>query len=218
MRVLIVDDHKLFAEAIQMVLENGGMETVVAGTAEEALAAARRESPDMVLLDIGLADQSGIAVGKELLERYPEMKVVIVTSLSDERVLQEAIRAGFHGFLTKDTKIPQLVRAIQSAFDGQLVVPQRLLGPKRNGGAYDAAALLASQLTPREGEVIALLAQGASSGDIASALQISPNTVRTHVQSILAKLQVHSRLEAVAFAVRNDMLPTRSSAPYSVSA
>jgi two-component system, NarL family, nitrate/nitrite response regulator NarL len=128
-----------------------------------------------------------------------------VTSLEDERVMHEAVRAGFHGFLTKDTKLFQFVRAVRAAADGQLVVPQRL-AVRRRQTHQDVGALLVSQLTPKEREVISLLSDGAGSGEIARVLEISPNTVRTHVQSILAKLQVHSRLEAVAFAARHGLV------------
>ena len=212
MRILVVDDHKLFAEAVQMALEKHGLEVEVATSADEALDAVVREAPDVVLLDIGLPDRSGLVLGREILEVHPSAKIVIVTSLEDQRALQEAVRFGFHGFLTKDTKLPQLVRAIRDVAEGQLVVPHRLATRRRNGESEEVA-LLASQLTTREREVLALLASGANSSEIARALTVSPNTVRTHVQSILAKLQVHSRLEAVAFATRHHLLSTPSGAP-----
>jgi DNA-binding NarL/FixJ family response regulator len=205
MHVLIVDDHKLFAEAIQMALEKDGLEAIVASSGAEAQEAARITPPDVILLDLGLPDRDGLALGRDLLEEHPEAKIVVVTSLEDERVMHEAVRAGFHGFLTKDTKLFQFVRAVRAAADGQLVVPQRLAA-RRPHTPQDVGALQVSQLTPKEREVISLLSDGAGSGEIARVLQISPNTVRTHVQSILAKLQVHSRLEAVAFAARHGLV------------
>jgi DNA-binding NarL/FixJ family response regulator len=205
MRVLIVDDHKLFAEAIRLTLERDGMEVIIAFTGSDAREAARRELPDVVLLDIGLPHESGLSVGRDILAEHPEMKVLIVTSLEDERAVHEAVRSGFHGYLTKDTKLERFVGGIHAAVDGQLVLPQRLAQRRRANGMDDDASLLASQLTPKEREVLGLLAEGANSAEIARRLQISPNTVRTHVQSILAKLQVHSRLEAVAFAARHGM-------------
>jgi DNA-binding NarL/FixJ family response regulator len=216
--VLIVDDHKLFAEAVQLVLERDGFEVAVATTASEAMEAVRRFTPQVVLLDVGLPDRSGMELGKEILASTPGIKVVILTSLEEPRVLQEAVRLGLHGFLTKDTKLPQLVRAIRDVADGQLVVPHRLAVRRRNGEAEDVA-LLASQITPREHDVLELLARGANSADIASTLNVSPNTVRTHVQSILAKLQVHSRLEAVAFATMHNLVTTapRSTTPRSAA-
>jgi len=212
MRVLVVDDHKLFAEAVQLALEKHGMEVVVATSPDEGLEAAVRMSPDVVLLDIGLPGRSGLDLGREILEERPDAKIVVVTSFDDQRALQEAVRLGFHGFLTKDTKLPQLVRAITDVAEGQLVVPHRLAIRRRNGESEESD-LLASQLTRREREVLSLLALGSNSSEIARALVVSPNTVRTHVQSILAKLQVHSRLEAVAFATRHQLLATPPGAP-----
>jgi DNA-binding NarL/FixJ family response regulator len=206
MRVLIVDDHKLFAEAVEIALERHGMDVVTATTAEDGLTAAARHEPDVVLLDIGLPDRSGLALGEEILHAHPDAKIVIVTSLEDQRALQDAVKLGFHGFLTKDTKLPQLVRAIQDVAEGQLVVPHRL-AVRRRYDSLEGAELLASQLTPRELEVLGLLSGGANNGQIAQTLVVSPNTVRTHVQSILAKLQVHSRLEAVAFATQHNLIP-----------
>jgi DNA-binding NarL/FixJ family response regulator len=201
MRVLIVDDHRLFAEAIRLTLERDGMDVAIAFTGSDAREAARREAPDVVLLDIGLPHESGLSVGRDILEEHPETKILIVTSLEDERAVREAVRSGFHGYLTKDTRLERFVGGIHAAVEGQLVLPQRLR--RKANGMDDDASLLASQLTPKECEVLALLAEGASSSEIARSLSISPNTVRTHVQSILAKLQVHSRLEAVAFAARH---------------
>ena len=212
MRVLVVDDHKLFAEAIQLALEKHGMEVVIATSPDEGLEAAAREAPDVVLLDIGLPGRSGLELGREILEQQPNAKIVVVTSFEDQRALQEAVRLGFHGFLTKDTKLPQLVRAIQDVAEGQLVVPHRLAIRRRNGDSEEVA-LMASQLTRREREVLSLLVSGSNSTEIARALVVSPNTVRTHVQSVLAKLQVHSRLEAVAFATRHQLLSNQSGPP-----
>ncbi len=213
MRVLVVDDHKLFAEAVELALEKHGMDVMVATTADEGLDAAARHHPDVVLLDIGLPDRNGIMLGGEILDAHPDAKIVIVTSLEDQRALQDAVRLGFHGFLTKDTKLPQLVRAIRDVAEGQLVVPHRLATRRRNGDSEEVA-LLSSQLTPREREVLGLLVAGSNSSEIARALTVSPNTVRTHVQSILAKLQVHSRLEAVAFARRHHLLAHPAAATY----
>ena len=213
-RVLIVDDHKLFADAMEMALEKAELSVTVATTAAEGLEAAARDRPDVVLLDIGLPDGNGLSLGRSILSVLPEAKIVVVTSFDDRQVLQEAMRAGFHGFLTKDTKLPQLVHAVHDVAEGQMVVPQRLASRRQNGDS-DGAAFLASHLTRKERQVLELLVKGASSTDIATALLISTNTVRTHIQSILAKLQVHSRLEAVAFATRHNLLanPLMSS-PY----
>jgi len=176
-------------------------------TAEEGLAGTREHRPDLVLLDLGLPDRSGLELGKEILEELPETKVVVVTALDDEKTVQDAFKAGFHGYLTKQTDSKRFAQALRSVEDGHTVFPQRRIGrdPERTSDE-----LLAQQLTTREIEVLQLLSEGATSDHIAEQLRVSPNTVRTHVQGILSKLQVHSRLEAAAFATRNDLVKRRT--------
>ncbi len=208
-RTLIVDDHTLFAEAIRPTLEGLGLIVIgVASSGREAMQAVRDQRPDLVLVDLGLPDQSGLVVGRMILEERPGTKVLALTALEDPHAVKEAIRAGFHGYLTKDTSVSQFADAITAALGGQVVVPHRL-APRATGARTPEeqnAAFLAEQLTRREREVLALLVEGASGHAIAERLRISPNTVRTHIQSILTKLQVHSRLEAVTFAVRHGIV------------
>jgi two-component system nitrate/nitrite response regulator NarL len=213
---LIVDDHLLFAEAIGQTLAGMGMTLVgIATTAEQALPAVREHRPDLVLMDVGLPDQDGIALGRAILSEVPDTKVVVLTGLEDEQTLRDALRSGFHGYLTKNTEPEKFKRALQSVADGQVVFQHRLGRAIATGeGEASDAELLARQLTSREVEVLQLLAEGASSTEISQSLAVSPNTVRTHVQGILTKLQVHSRLEAAAFAVRHGVVKMRSQAPY----
>jgi DNA-binding NarL/FixJ family response regulator len=205
-RVLLVDDHILFAEAIRLAMESRGMEVVdVVQTAQQALPAVRRLRPDLVLLDIGLPDGSGLDVGEAILEEVRDAKVLALSGLDDPNMVREALRVGFHGYIMKNTSVARLMQAIDAALGGEVVVTQALA--TRVAGARSAeeqaVELFAGQLTRREREVLALLVDGASGRSIARTLHISPNTVRTHVQSILTKLQVRSRLEAVSFAVRH---------------
>jgi two-component system nitrate/nitrite response regulator NarL len=122
--------------------------------------------------------------------------------------VKQAIRAGFRGYVSKDCRVSQLREAITEAMGAGVVtaVPSHRLGSRTRSSKKGGVALLAGQLTQREREVLALLARGTSSVDMARRLDISPNTLRTHVQSVLTKLQVHSRLEAAAFAVRNELV------------
>ena len=196
----------LFAEAIQVALEDFGMSVVgVAASGEDAITAARQSHPDVILMDLALPDQSGLAAGQTILAEHPGSKILALTALSDQAVAHEAVRLGFRGYLTKDTSVAQFVDSVRSVVDGHLVMPHRL-GPAANGRREDDAALLAAQLTPREREVLSLLVQGSDGRTVAKRLRISRNTVRTHVQSILTKLQVHSRLEAATFAVRHGIV------------
>jgi two-component system NarL family response regulator len=130
--------------------------------------------------------------------------VLAVTALNDSRAVQRALKAGFHGYLTKDIPLSQFVDAIKTALSDQVIIPHRLA--RAAVGVRSAeeqqAMLLADQLTAREKEVLELLVKGAGGPEIADSLSVSQNTVRTHIQNILTKLQVHSRLEAASFAVR----------------
>jgi len=209
-RILIVEDQVLFSEAIRLALEERDMVVVgMATTGEEALAMAQETDPDLALVDIGLPDRSGLAVGKQILEEHPGVKVLALTVLEDPRVMREALRLGFHGYILKDIPVVRFVRAVETVMAGEVVVPRKRAPRLTGTGSSDdeAVALLASQLTRRELEVLELLVEGAEGLAIAQRLGIAPNTVRTHVQSILTKLQVHSRLEAVAFAVQHRLTP-----------
>jgi two-component system, NarL family, nitrate/nitrite response regulator NarL len=206
-RILIVDDHLLFADAIRVAFEDLGMQVVaVVSRGLEATEAVDRSSPDIILMDIALPDQNGLAAGRAILDRHPDAKIIAVTALTDRATVDEALRIGFIGYLTKDTPVAQFVNAVRSAMDGHLVLPHRLSPNQERTQQHEGVTLLASQLTPRERDVLALLVRGANGKLAAAQLGISPNTVRTHVQSILTKLQVHSRLEAATFAVRHRLV------------
>jgi two-component system, NarL family, nitrate/nitrite response regulator NarL len=159
-------------------------------------------------VDLGLPDVDGIEVGRSILGELPGAKVLAVTASTDTRTMRRVMGAGFHGYVTKDISLAQFVAAINAAIEGQTVVPNRL--PSTTAGSItDAqrhAQFVSEQLSPREREVLTLLVDGATSPQIAERLALSPNTVRTHIQSIMSKLQVHSRLEAATFAVKNGIV------------
>ena len=158
-----------------------------------------RSEPNVILMDIGPPDENGLILGRRVLQRHPNAKIVATTALADRSVLDEALHIGFVGYLTKDTPVRTFVSALRAASDGHLVM-QRL------SRQQDEAWLLASQLTPREREVLALLTLGANNKVASERLGISQLTFRTHVQNILTKLEVHSRLEAAIFAVRHRLV------------
>jgi len=174
-----------------------------AGTVAEAVAAAAREPPDLVLLDLGLPDGDGLDAARAILAADPGIVVVALTAATDPRAVSEAVKAGCRGYVSKDARIPAVIGAIRGALDGRVVTVRPPRSSTRNGSAAD---LMTSGLTEREREILELIVAGAGSRTIADRLHISTNTVRTHVQSVLTKLQVHSRLEAAAFAIRHGLI------------
>lgn len=212
-RVLIVDDHRLFAEALRALLPAEEFEVVgMAATGAEASSAVGRIRPDVVLMDIGLPDESGIAAGRRILAAFPETKMLALTAMEHPHVVAEALRSGFHGYLTKDMPLPTLVSSLRAALDGQALIPQRIARAAAGARTFEEreAARLLAQLTPRERDVLRMLARGMGGTQIARELTVSTHTVRTHIQNILRKLGVHSRLEAVAFANANGLLSVPS--------
>lgn len=204
-RVLIVDDHVLFADAIRVSLQRAGFAALVATTGHEAVDLVRRDPPEVVLLDIGLPDQSGLVVGRAIRDLAPDVRIIALSGLDDPRLAQEAVRMGFSGYLTKNVPISRVISALKEALEGR-PVGARGVSFRSNGGTTDSTELIAQQLTNREREVLGLLVEGLSGEAIARKLDVSGNTVRTHVQNILSKLQVHSRLEAASLAVRHRLL------------
>jgi DNA-binding NarL/FixJ family response regulator len=187
-----------------------GMEVVgLEATGSGAIEAVGRFEPDLVLLDLGLPDRNGLDVGREILASHPATTVVALTAFEDPLTAANAIGSGFTGYITKSVHMEQFASAIRRLTSGEIVMPQQLarpVGASRNGSVHQPGSLL----TRRELEVLQLLSQGVPSRSIAGRLGVSPNTVRTHVQGILTKLQVHSRLEAVAYATSNGLVSEAS--------
>ena len=184
------------------------MDVTIVTTGLAAVEVAVRRPIELALVDLGLPDMHGEEVGSRLLAIRPETVVIALTAMDDERKARDLIAGGFRGYLTKDLRVAALSRAIRSAIAGEPVALSR--SPRRHDPSAESpdrhVELLVSTLTPRERQVLALLARGSGGKDIAREMAISGNTVRTHVQSILTKLQVHSRLEAATFAVRHGLV------------
>jgi len=202
-KVLLVDDHRMFTELLVQVL-GGHRDIVVSGvapTAAEALAAARDDPPDVVVLDYRLPDRNGAELAAELHREHPSVHLVMLTGFQDDATLREAVDAGCSGFVTKDRATDELVQSVRSVHAGGAAISPALLArllPGMREGAADGT----TSLTARELEVLQLLADGVSNQSIAERLFISNHTVRNHVQRVLTKLGVHSKLEAVAAATR----------------
>jgi len=213
MRILIVDDHLLLAEALATALEEQlGAEVHIAGTAARAMTMALELSPSVALVDVRLPDESGISLGRRMRGSLRECRIIAITAQPGRDRLDEAMAAGFRGFVSKQVPVARIADAVLSVQRGEIVIEAERARADDGARASEdwQAALLASQLTPRERELLRLLAEGRGTQQIAARLTISPNTVRTHVQSVLSKLQVHSRMEAAAFAIRHSLLDDRA--------
>jgi two-component system nitrate/nitrite response regulator NarL len=212
-RVLLADGHSLFREAMKLVLERQDDLAVVAEARDgmQAIAEAERVDPDVAMLEADLANGGGVHVTAEISARLPRCRILVVSDTEDEEGLVAALEAGAAGYITKSSAIEELIAAMRRLAQGEAVVPPQMLGSllqhliRRRRDRDDGSRTLA-RLTRREREVLALLAQGADNNGIAQPLVISPETARTHVQNVLTKLGVHSRLEAAAFVVQNGLL------------
>jgi len=212
-RILVADEQSLFREAVRVILSAEEDLLVVSDAKEglEAVEEAVRTRPDVVLLDWNLPNCDGLRATALIKERAPEARVVVIGDSADQRVLIDALRAGASGYLTREMPLADLIEATRAVHRGDTLVPHRMLGPLllyliRRRTEQDEALRRIGRLTRREREILAQLVDGADNGGIARALVISPETARTHIQSVLAKLGVHSRLEAVAFVVQNGLL------------
>jgi DNA-binding NarL/FixJ family response regulator len=211
--VLIADEQSLFRQAVRSALETEEDLTVVAeaGDGLEAIEAADRFSPHIALIDTELQKVNGISATRTLRERVPGCKVLVLSNHQDQAALFDAMQAGANGYLTKAIPLAKLIEATRAVLRGETIVPPAMLGDllsqlvQSKERQNDVLRRL-SRLTRREREVLALLVEGADNDIVAQRLVISPETARTHIQNILSKLDVHSRLEALALVLRNNIV------------
>jgi two-component system NarL family response regulator len=216
-RVMICDDHALFRRGLIMVLESeDGVEVVgEAEDGEESIRKAVELVPDVVLMDVRMPRVSGIEAARAIAETVPSAKILMLTVSDEEEDLYDAIKAGATGYLLKEISIEEVAHAIRSVMSGQsLITPSmasKLLTEFTNLAkkANERQSVPTPRLTDRELEVLKLVAQGMSNREIAGELYISENTVKNHVRNILEKLHLHSRMEAVVYAVREKLLDIR---------
>ena len=209
-RVLIADDQPLARAGFKAVLEaTGGVQVVAeAQDGDQAVELARRHDPDVVLMDVRMPGTDGI----EATRRMPNQKILILTTFGLDDYIIEALRAGASGFLLKDAPVEELVRAVRTvaAGDAQLspAVTKRLLEQvaRRLPAAVPRDSGLLADLTERELEVLRLLAAGMSNAEIAAALVVSEPTVKSHVSSVLQKLGLRDRVQAVIYAYENGLV------------
>ena len=211
-RVLICDDHALFRRGLIMVLESEeGIDVVAqAEDGEEAIEKAEEAAPDVVLMDVRMPRMSGIEATRAIADAVPTAKILMLTVSDEEEDLYEAVKAGATGYLLKEISIEEVANAIRAVVTGQsLISPSmasKLLSEFNNLAKQAQQKVLVPKLTDRELQVLKLVAQGMSNREVAEELFISENTVKNHVRNILEKLHLHSRMEAVVYAVREKLL------------
>jgi DNA-binding NarL/FixJ family response regulator len=216
-RVLVVDDHHLVLEGLRAVLSTDPSIEVVgeAHTGREAVGCAELLRPDIILMDIRMPDMDGISATRQIKQAVPTASVIMLTMYENPDYLFEAVKAGASGYVLKDVAGPDLLAAIHTVVEGGSLLNQEVVGKFLRRLAADAeqaaAGLMpvgpgADRLTPREVEVLRLIAAGLSNKEIAARLSVSVATVKTHLEHILQKLQVSDRTQAAVQAVTRGLL------------
>lgn len=210
MRVIIVDDHALFRDGLKGLLEQRNIDVAgVAADGNEGIELAKKILPDIILLDLRMPNMNGLETLPILRKELPDIPVVMLTTSNDESDLIKALRSGAQGYLLKDMEPEELLNALRDIKSGKSVVASDLTDalarmvqgetiPGDDEGPFSA-------LTPRETEILSLLADGQSNKLIARNLGISDGTVKLHVKAILRKLNIHSRVEAAVMAVEHGL-------------
>ena len=217
-RVIIVDDQELFRRGLTMLMDaEPGLDVVgEAGDGQTGIELASRVAPDVVLLDVRMPKVSGIEACVAIKEAVPAAKILMLTVSDEESDLYEAVKSGASGYLLKDSSIEEVAQAVRVVADGQsLISPSmavKLIDEFKQMSQPDRGPVSTFRLTERELEVLRLVAQGLNNKDIAKKLFISENTVKNHVRNLLEKLQLHSRMEAVLYAVREKIVNPDGSA------
>ncbi len=211
-RVLLVDDHTLFRSGIKALLSRDPAFEIVgeAGDGLEGVKRALSLQPDVVLMDLHMPGLSGREALQLILDDLPQTKVVMLTVSENADDLMEALRAGASGYLLKNIDADFLTNAVRRAAQGAAVMSDQMttkLMASVRGAPVSARSTDVDKLTPREREILGFLARGASNKEIARGLELAESTVKIHIQNILKKLGVNSRVQAAIYAVENDLAP-----------
>jgi DNA-binding NarL/FixJ family response regulator len=212
LRVMLVDDHEVVRGGIRSMLasEDDIVVTGEAGTVRDAVDEAARTKPDVVVMDVRLADGSGIEATREIRANHPETKVLMLTSFADDEALFASIMAGAAGYVLKQVRSGELVRAIRSVGAGQSLldpsVTASVLDRLRKGKHLMKDERLA-RLSPQEERILTLIADGRTNKEVGDELQLAEKTVKNYVSSILSKLEVARRAEAAAYLARHTTTP-----------
>ncbi len=211
-RVLVVDDHTLFRQGIVGLLNSQPDIEVVgeAGDAQGAIDAAVRLTPDILLMDIAMPGISGLEAAGEIKNRCPSVQILILTIHDREDYLYQALRAGASGYVLKGADIRDLLTAVRTAHNGEIYlypsVAKKLVGEYLRQDRTGAERATPGQLTERELEILRLIAEGKTTPDIARALFLSPHTVQSHRDHIMAKLDLHSKAALIRYAIGKGLI------------
>jgi DNA-binding NarL/FixJ family response regulator len=207
-RVFLADDHPVVRQGLRTFLDSrDGIEVVgEAGDGKTAVAAVERQKPDVVLMDLVMPGLGGLAAIELIRERAPETRVVVLTSFASDDQVIPAVQAGAAGYLLKDVEPAGLEAAIRIVHGGEALLDPQIAGRVMEEVARPSLGGDISLLTPREREVLRLLARGLSNRELADTLVVSEKTVKTHVSNILMKLGVHDRTQAALLAVREGLV------------
>jgi DNA-binding NarL/FixJ family response regulator len=209
MRVLLADDHQLLRQAIRRALEDAGMTVIAeAGDGAEAVRMVAELRPDVVVMDVSMPVLDGVEATRRVHEEFPDLPIVILTMHGDDALRRDAVAAGATGFLTKDVSMQEVVAVVTQAVGGDVALSTELaatiLAELKDGNDKPP-----SPLTPREQEVLQLIADGCSTSEVAANLFISGKTVKNHLASIYEKLEARDRTQAVLSAVRIGIIRLR---------
>jgi DNA-binding NarL/FixJ family response regulator len=212
LRVLVVDDHRTVTDLLEIGIDREDDLACVgmAHNAATAMLEVDRLEPDVVVMDVQLGDDDGLTVTRQILERRPGTRVVVLTAHPDARIVSRAAEAGASWLLAKDGSLPDLLHAVRASVSGGFVVQPTLLKLLLRPEQKEPAAV-APTLSPREHEVLAMLGRGLNTRGIADRLGISLHTCRSYVKSLMSKLDAHSQLEAVVIANRAGLIDADAS-------
>ena len=215
LRVLLVDDHDLFRTGMRALLEEEGFEVADAGNGDAALRRLPGMQPDVVVMDVNMPGMSGIEATREIVARSPTTAVMMLTVAQDDVRVLDAVMAGASGYLLKDARLEEIVAGIHAAAAGETVLASRvaggLLARVRAGERPDEPDVPAAiDLSPREREILVLVAAGHDNKEIGRRLFVGQSTVKTHVSSILEKLGVENRVQAAVYAIRHGLVDASS--------
>ena len=209
-RILLADDHEILRTGLCALIEQQDSFEVVgqAGNGIEAVRLARKLTPDVVLMDLGMPDLNGIDATRQILETNPKIKIIALSMHTDSRMVDRILRAGALGYILKESAFEELTQAIRTIIKGGTylspMVARELVENLRKSPANDRPSLLQA-LSGREREVLQLLAEGCTTKEIAGKLFVSPKTVETHRAKVMEKLQIHNIADLTKFAVREGL-------------